>query len=499
MRPKKPGAPRGASGMGAFFSLGAPGGRPGSGLAGAAAAAAAAATAAAERAAAAAKAAREKAEAANERAAAAKAAARPATTALDAAAAVAPAEDAGAAAPAEAAQRPAYAPPATDVAQQQEGGSGSGSASPMAAQDAAQQQPAASAVASVPPPGEPFRQAAKPAHGKQLDGLNLPAASAAVGSMPAAAHDVTRAAAGGASAAASKPAGLALRRGDRVTYAGRVHPSLAAAQQRLDQLHAAIQRVESSGNQRARDYLPQLLVRRQVMAAQSQRVPRLQASGAPPVGSKGRVTAVQGDKVRHKGRRGRATDADGAAAPAQACLASCSINVTLCLCTSHYSCPCRQTSPRFCNAGSTWACHSRLLFASACESTTAPPCLPSIHCRSRCSLTSPLPAAPAWRGSRRSAASRAHRTSCRCAQRGHTSPSPAGMVCRQMGWKSACAAMKGAAAYVELAGSLRLCPAGLPPFLPPLSLEFPALTPFPLLSGGGGQGGPCGQLAAGPV
>ncbi|KAL4422596.1 hypothetical protein ABPG75_008793 [Micractinium tetrahymenae] len=130
--------------------------------------------------------------------------------------------------------------------------------------------------------------------------LTLPAASAAPAGVPPAGGAVAAAAAqAGASAAVSKAAAPAVRRGDRVSYLGRQHPSVSSAQERLEQLQAAIHRVELSSSQRARDYLPQLLVRRQlVQAQQSQRAPRFQASGAPPIGSRGRVVGVSGDKVQ---------------------------------------------------------------------------------------------------------------------------------------------------------------------------------------------------------
>lgn len=127
--------------------------------------------------------------------------------------------------------------------------------------------------------------------------------------------------------AASKATPPAVRRGDRVSYVGRVHPSLAAAQERLDQLQAAISRVEASGSQRHRDYLPQLLVRRTLVAAQSQRVPRMQGLAAPPIGSRGRVVSVAGDKVRCGGLAGswlgRRATRGCIALSADACLRLC--------------------------------------------------------------------------------------------------------------------------------------------------------------------------------
>jgi hypothetical protein len=106
------------------------------------------------------------------------------------------------------------------------------------------------------------------------------------------------AAAAAAAAAQSKAEGPVLHRGDRISYVGRLHPTLAASHERLNQLQAAISRVEASHSQRAQQYLPQLMVQRSVLAANSQRVPRQQGTGAPPIGSKGRVVNVAGSKVR---------------------------------------------------------------------------------------------------------------------------------------------------------------------------------------------------------
>lgn len=321
----KANARRGAMPGMAYFSLGAPGGRQPSGLAGAAASERVnAAFAAAEAAKEIAVAARAKATAAKERCEAAQAGAAAAKAAAAAfGAATAKTAAAGAAAPVErtasigvpageqqqqdlaammddnVAESDALrlaagaAPPAEQHAEAAEAAAAGGAA---AAQDGAPQQPAASGVASGPAAAaalvggaslDPASKAAVlPKAVLPLDGRAqpvLPAASAAPG-------------AGGE--AASKAPGPALRRGDRISYVGRVHPSLAAAQERLDQLQAAIHRVESSASQRARDYLPQLLVRRTLVAAQSQRVPRLQPSGTPPIGSRGRVLGVTGEKVQ---------------------------------------------------------------------------------------------------------------------------------------------------------------------------------------------------------
>jgi hypothetical protein len=99
--------------------------------------------------------------------------------------------------------------------------------------------------------------------------------------------------------AASKPGAALLKRGDRVTYRGKLHPSLSAAQERLDQLQQAISRVEASSSARAREYLPQLLMRRTLLGAQGQRASqRIQPSRAPPIGSKGRVLHASAEKVQ---------------------------------------------------------------------------------------------------------------------------------------------------------------------------------------------------------
>lgn len=130
---------------------------------------------------------------------------------------------------------------------------------------AGESQPAASVVASRPPAGTegPREPATATGGGAAVPGLALPAASAAPATAPGAAGP---AAAGkvDASAAASKAAAQLMKRGDRVAYRGKLHPSLGAAQERLEQLQQAISRVEASSSARAREYLPQLLVSRWV-------------------------------------------------------------------------------------------------------------------------------------------------------------------------------------------------------------------------------------------
>lgn len=174
--------------------------------------------------------------------------------------------------------------------------------------DASQRLPSDAAALGDPPPLEASNAAevssaeatlkAQEAYLQGVASLTLPAASATPGGPQAGGVAAATAAPAGTSAATPKPGGPTVRRGDRVSYLGRQHPSMASAQERLDQLQAAIQRVELSSSQRARDYLPQLLVRRSlVQAQQTQRMPRVQASGAPPIGSRGRVVGVTGDKV----------------------------------------------------------------------------------------------------------------------------------------------------------------------------------------------------------
>lgn len=159
-------------------------------------------------------------------------------------------------------------------------------------------QPAASAVASGPAQAAtegPSKRAADTA------GAAASEAAPAVSTAPAIGHPVAVGVAPGAAAKASglgrpsKPALVALRRGDRIAYLGRVHPGLAAAQERIGQLQAAISRVEASGSHRAREYLPQLLMRRTLAAHHSQRSPRVQPTSAPPIGSKGRVLTASPD------------------------------------------------------------------------------------------------------------------------------------------------------------------------------------------------------------
>ncbi len=142
------------------------------------------------------------------------------------------------------------------AAQKKDVASGAEAATAPTAADASQ--PAASVVASRPPAATDGTAAAA-AGAAAVPGLALPAASVAPAVAPGAAAP---AAAGkmDPSVAASKPGAPLLKRGDRVTYRGKVHPSFTAAQERLDQLQQAISRVEASASSRAREYLPQLLV-----------------------------------------------------------------------------------------------------------------------------------------------------------------------------------------------------------------------------------------------
>lgn len=199
------------------------------------------------------------------------------------AAAAAPSE----AAPAAAAAEPSAAAPA---------GTAAAASQPPAASDAAAEC-GAKAGTSAP--------AAKAPHAA------VPAASAAPTPAPLAAPQAPAPGARGEpSAAASKAVGPPLRRGDRISYVGRVHPGLAAAQERLDQLQAAMGTARSGGQSSVRDLLPQLLMRRSMLGAQKERAQRVQPSGAPPIGARGRVLSAAGDKVRRArpGRRGGLVD-----------------------------------------------------------------------------------------------------------------------------------------------------------------------------------------------
>lgn len=333
---RKTTARRGMPGM-AYYPLGLAGAAQRHPSLANAAAAAAAARAAAERAAAAAKAARERAAAASAAAAGARvpgglpgyrpapaaagvtvhpAVGQPAdpTACASAAATSQPAREArGASQPADGG---APAAPATEqeqkAEQQEDGGERHAARRTLLAAlsshlpDAPQRLPSDAAAPGDPP---------APAAGDAAEVSQSAQARAAVGSgarltlaraltTPAGASQAGGGAAAATSAAVSKAAGPSVRLGDRVSYYGRQHPTMASAQEQLEQLQAAIQRVELSSSQRARDYLPQLLVRRSlVQAQQSQRAPRVQAAGAPPLGSRGRVVGVTGDKVGRPGCR----------------------------------------------------------------------------------------------------------------------------------------------------------------------------------------------------
>ena len=155
---------------------------------------------------------------------------------------------------------------------------------------------AAAAAGSQPVASEAAEgAAAKAAKAAQVA---VPAASVAPASAPGAAPQAPAAGTRAEpSAAASRAAGPPLRRGDRVSYVGRAHPGLAAAQERVDQLQAAMSssRASQSG---MRDLLPQLIMRRSMLGAQKERAQRVQPSGAPPIGARGRVLGAAGDKVR---------------------------------------------------------------------------------------------------------------------------------------------------------------------------------------------------------
>ncbi|KAL4449051.1 hypothetical protein ABPG77_007768 [Micractinium sp. CCAP 211/92] len=328
---RKTTARRGMPGM-AYYPLGLAGAAQRHPSLANAAAAAAAARAAAERAAAAAKAARERAAAASAAAAGARmpgglpgyrpapaaagvtvhpAVGQPAdpTAYVGAAATSQPAREArGASQPSDGGAPAAPAAEQEQKAEQQEdGGEGHAARRTLAAAlsshlpDAPQRLPSDAAAPGDPP---------APAAGDAAEVSQSAQARAAVGAgarltlaraltTPAGASQAGGGAAAATSAAVSKAAGPSVRLGDRVSYYGRQHPTMASAQEQLEQLQAAIQRVELSSSQRARDYLPQLLVRRSlVQAQQSQRAPRVQAAGAPPLGSRGRVVGVTGDKVQ---------------------------------------------------------------------------------------------------------------------------------------------------------------------------------------------------------
>lgn len=124
-------------------------------------------------------------------------------------------------------------------------------------------QPAASVVASRPPAGTDRPREPVAAGATTAPVLALPAASAAPAAPPGAAGVMAAAARKvDTSVAASKPGAPLPKRGDRVTYRGKVNPAIAATQERMEQLQQAISRVEASNSARAREYLPQLLVSR---------------------------------------------------------------------------------------------------------------------------------------------------------------------------------------------------------------------------------------------
>lgn len=398
-------------------------------------------------------------------------------------------------------------------------------------------QPAASVVASRPPAGTDGPREAAAAGVAAVPGLALPAASAAPTAPPGAAGTAAAAARKVDTSVAASKAGAALpKRGDRVTYRGKVNPAIAAAQERMEQLQQAISRVEASSSARAREYLPQLLVslccvlaaaavvsylgraqwsggrghacstlcnmqgsllqllkpppiallpqmRRTLLGQGRVTAPRIQSPRGPPVGSKGRVVRVSADKVCWLLWRGW--------------------------------CDGRRQWGGHCNVRSAlrMGLHRLLPSTQRCAHALVP-------CRCKCSLTSPLRAAAASPASVRSAASSARPATCRsvavwdgCA--GHAKLQPA--------VSGACCAARQPVQHrlLSLDCPLHACPSLTcvsPRFTPPsvhvrwLRAGAPRLLerhlqstphcvslPHSLIAGGGGQGRPAGVLAAGTV
>lgn len=103
--------------------------------------------------------------------------------------------------------------------------------------------------------------------------------------------------AGSVTAAAAPVVSAAFKRGDRVSYLGRLTPVPAAAQERLEAIQASLSRMEAAGQGRLRDYLPTLMLKtRSTLAARQHErgQARAQLPDAPTIGAKGRVTGMAG-------------------------------------------------------------------------------------------------------------------------------------------------------------------------------------------------------------